>query len=41
MLGGVETALWDIFGKLTGQLLYYLLGGYCGIAFLCSITFVA
>ena len=27
MLGGIEPALWDILGKLTGQPLYYLLGG--------------
>ncbi len=27
VLAGIETALWDIFGKLTGQPLYFLLGG--------------
>ena len=27
MMGGIETALWDIMGKVSGQPLYYLLGG--------------
>jgi L-alanine-DL-glutamate epimerase-like enolase superfamily enzyme len=27
VLAGIETALWDIFGRFTGQPLYFLLGG--------------